>query len=234
MSVLPGGGRRRILSRMILPIERIPVVARGNIYHLKITLDEVEPPIWRRLQVPGDATLGWLHAVIQVAMGWTNSHLHQFMVGTKTFSDPSCAHDDLDDGPKVLDENHAMLQQVAPKPKSVLGYEYDFGDSWGHLITVEKILPPDPAARIAHCLDGARACPPDDCGGTSGYSDLLKILADPGHEEHESMKVWLGRKFDPDAFDKERINRYLRKLKWPSTTEDQLGRVLMQRDGVKG
>jgi hypothetical protein len=220
---------------MILPVERLSAVACGNIYHLKITLDAVEPPIWRRLQAPGDATLGWLHAVIQVAMGWTNSHLHQFAVGETTFSDPSCAHDDYEDSPKVLDENQATLQQVAPKLKCVLGYEYDFGDSWQHLIAVEKILPPDPAAaRIAHCLDGARACPPDDCGGAGGYSDLLKILGDHGHEEHESMKDWLGGKFDPDTFDQERINRHLRKLKWPRTTESQLRRVLMQRDGVNG
>lgn len=220
---------------MILPIERLSAVARGNIYHLKITLDDVEPSIWRRLQVPGDATLGWLHAAIQVAMGWTNSHLHQFMVGKKTFSDPSFAQGDYEDSPEVLDENQATLQQVAPKSKCVLGYEYDFGDSWHHQIVVEKILPADPSvAQIAQCLGGARACPPEDCGGTSGYSDLLQILGDPGHEEHDSMKQWLGRKFDPDAFDQERINRYLRKLKWPRTTQGQLGRVLMQRDGVKG
>jgi len=220
---------------MILPVERLSAVACGNIYHLKITLDAVEPPIWRRLQVPGDATLGWLHAVIQVAMGWTNSHLHQFAVGETTFSDPSCAHDDYEDSPKVLDENQATLQQVAPQPKCVLGYEYDFGDNWQHQIAVEKILPPDPsAALIAQCLDGARACPPEDCGGAWGYSDLLTILGDPGHKNHDSMKKWLGGKFDPDAFDEPRINRHLRKLKWPRTTVNQLGRVLMQRDGVKG
>jgi hypothetical protein len=112
-----------------------------------------------------------------------------------------------------------------------LGYEYDFGDSWNHQITVEKILTPDPAAAtVALCLDGARACPPEDCGGPWGYDNLLKILRNPKHEEHESMKEWLGHPLDPEAFDAEKVNTCLRKLKWPRTTEGQLRKVLMARD----
>ena len=194
------------------------------------------PSLWYLPLIGGENFFdGFGFAAYRKRCGWTNSHLHQFTVGKKTFSAPSFDFDDFEGRREVLDEDQATLQQVAPKPKCVLGYEYDFGDSWQHLIAVEKILPPDPAvARIAQCLDGARACPPDDCGGAGGYSDLLKILGDPGHEEHESMKDWLGRPFDPDTFNRERINRHLRKLKWPHTTESQLGRVLMQRDGVKG
>jgi Plasmid pRiA4b ORF-3-like protein len=140
---------------------------------LKITLAEVKPPIWRRLRVPGEANLGWLHAVIQVAMGWTNSHLHQFTSGGTVYSDPGFDLDEFEDDPKVFDERQATLQKIAPKLKSVLLYEYDFGDSWNHFITVEKTLPADPAvAPGAECLDGARACPPEDCGGVCGYADL--------------------------------------------------------------
>ena len=220
---------------MIAPIKSgIPVAGRGSIYHLKITLAEVKPPIWRRLRVPGEANLGWLHAVIQVAMGWTNSHLHQFTSGGTVYSDPGFDLDELEDDPKIFDERQATLQKIAPKLKSVLVYEYDFGDSWDHFITVEKILPPDPAvAPGAECLDGARACPPEDCGGVCGYADLLKILRDPGHEEHQSMLDWLGRPFDPEVFNRDSTNKHLRMLRWPKTTESQLRRVLMRRDGFK-
>jgi hypothetical protein len=120
-----------------------------------------------------------------------------------------------------------------PRKKDALGHEYDFGDSWEHQIIVEEILPADPRTkRTAECLDGARACPPEDCGGVWCYENLLDILRDPEHEEHQSMKNWLGRPFDPKAFDRDKVNKYLRMLKWPRTTEDQLARVLMQRDGV--
>jgi hypothetical protein len=84
---------------------------------------------------------------------------------------------------------------------------------------------------VAVCLGGARACPPEDCGGTSGYDNLLKILRNPKHEEHESMKEWLGRPFDPQAFDIASVNTCLKNLKWPRTTESQLRKVLMARDG---
>lgn len=206
--------------------------AKAPLYHLKVSLEGIEPTIWRRLQVPGDANLGWLHAVIQVAMGWTNSHMHQFIVGKRLYSDP---HLELDDDLSVLDENTTTIIEVAPRAKTAFVYEYDFGDSWEHRITVEKILNWDStAAGVAQCLDGARACPPDNCGGVWGYANLLEVIMDPKHEEYEDMMEWLGGKFDPEAFDRDRINKYLRKLKWPRTTVGQLAGVLMQRDGVKG
>ena len=213
---------------------RIPVAGRGSVYHLNIILAEVKPPIWRRLRVPGEANLGWLHAVIQVAMGWTNSHLHQFTSGGTVYSDPGFDLDEFEGDPKTFDEREATLQKIASKLNSALVYEYDFGDSWDHFITVEKILPAGPAvAPGAECLDGARACPPEDCGGVCGYVDLLKILRDPGHEEHESMLRWLGRPFDPEAFNRDSTSKHLRMLRWPNTTESQLRRVLMRRDGFK-
>lgn len=207
----------------------------ARIYHLRVSLEGIEPLIWRRLQVPGSASLGWLHAVIQVAMGWTNSHLHQFLVGKRIYSDPSFEIDEFEDSPRVLDENKTAIHEIVPRAKSTFVYEYDFGDSWDHRITVEKILDADPAeGKPARCLDGERACPPEDCGGVWGYEDLLKIIRNPKHEEYESMMEWLDGTFDPGAFDRDKINKYLRKLKWPHTTVSQLGGVLMQRDGIRG
>ena len=127
------------------------------IYHLKVSLEGVEPTIWRRLQVPGNANLGWLHAVIQVAMGWTNSHLHQFVVGKRLYSDPSFDLDECEDDPRVLDENATTISEIARRVKSTFVYEYDFGDSWDHRIVVEKILDPDPTAAGFGAMPGRRA-----------------------------------------------------------------------------
>ena len=204
-------------------------------YELKISLELIKPAIWRRLSVPGNASLGWLHAVIQVAMGWTNSHLHQFAVGGRFFSAPSVHYAEFEGDPEILDEEKFSLRDVAPMEKDVVHYEYDFGDGWQHRIVVERILPPGPgAATVARCLAGKRACPPDDCGGPWGYQDLLKILRNPRHEEYAERREWLGRPFDPEAFDPASTNVYLKKLKWPRTSEAHLRRVLMQRDGLGG
>jgi hypothetical protein len=218
---------------MIAPANPVGKGATSFVYELKITLDYVEPVVWRRLRVPGSANLGWLHAVIQVAMGWTNSHLHKFEAGGWNYADPDSELGTPEDNPPIVDEHGATLQEAAPRLKDQLIYEYDFGDSWLHQIAVEKILPATPgAALIAQCLDGARACPPEDCGGPPGYDNLLRILGNPKHKEHKFMKEWLGRPFDPDAFDPIRIDRFLGKLKWPHVTESQLRRVLMTRDGA--
>jgi hypothetical protein len=127
-----------------------------------------------------------------------------------------------------------MLMDVAPRAKDFFYYEYDFGDSWSHQVTIMKILPPDPAVETkAVCLAGARACPPEDCGGSWGYNELLKVIRDPENEEHESMMEWLGGSFDPEAFVRDRVNQHLGKLKWPRTTVSQLARILIGRDEIR-
>ncbi len=219
---------------MIAQIE--PTAGKRNVpvYEFKITLLGAKPPIWRRLQVPGDANLGWLHAVIQVAMGWTNSHLHHFLTSDARYSNPRHTEDMGFGEEPDRDEAKAKLVQVAPHEGAQFGYEYDFGDSWEHEITVEKILPNAAAtAATALCLDGAGACPPEDCGGIWGYVELLKTLKNPKHPEHRAMKEWLGRPFDAKAFDVAKTNLWLRKLKWPRVTEAQLRKVLMGRDGYQ-
>lgn len=214
-------------------ISAIEPSAKSNtlIYQLKVVLLGTEPPVWRRLQVPGDARLDWLHGVLQVAIGWTNSHLHQFKTSEDCYSDTRHYFAEFEGDPEILDERKFTLQQITPHEQDAFGYEYDFGDSWEHEITVEKIRAPESSAvTTARCLDGARACPPEDCGGVWGYADLLKILKNRKHPEHKSMKEWLGRSFDAEAFNLEKVNLWLQTLKWPRLTEAQLRKVLMGRD----
>ena len=216
---------------MIANIEPVAEKGTAPFYVLKVVLLGPKPPIWRRLQVPGNASLDWLHAVLQVAVGWTNSHLHQFKAGGQFYSDTRHHFAEYEGDPEILDARKFTLQQIAPREKCTFGYEYDFGDSWEHGITVEKTLPPDPAAAtLALCLDGARACPPEDCGGIWGYADLLKVLKNRKHPEHKRMMEWVGCAFDAEAFDVVETNRWLRKLKWPHVTEAQLRKVLLGRD----
>jgi Plasmid pRiA4b ORF-3-like protein len=216
---------------MIANVNPVAAKSAPPIYQLKVELLGSEPPIWRRLQVPGTANLGWLHAVLQTAMGWTNSHLHHFLTGKARYSDPR-HNEDLGFGDEPdRDENTALLSGIAPKKGAKFNYEYDFGDSWQHEITAERILPPGSGfAASAHCLGGARACPPEDCGGIWGYANLLEVLGNLKHPEHKSMKEWLGGPFDAEMFDTAHINTWLRKLKWPRVTEAQLRKVLMGRD----
>jgi Plasmid pRiA4b ORF-3-like protein len=200
-------------------------------YQIQVLLSATDPPIWRRLQVPGDANLGWLHAVLQVAMGWTNSHLHQFICGENVYTDPTFDLQQYEGDPPVLDERKATVAEVLPNVGDGIVYEYDFGDSWEHLVTLEKILPASSRTRLtAMCVAGARACPPEDCGGVGGYEELLKALKNRKHPEHRSMKEWLGRPFDAEHFDSSTVNKWLRNLKWPHVTDGQLRKVLMARD----
>lgn len=148
------------------------------------------PPIWRRFQIPGDVTLYRLHRVLQVVMDWTDSHLHEFMVGKTCFREP---HPDDVPSPdvEVRDERRVRLRELTPKPPFKLVYEYDFGDCWRHEVTVEAVLEPQAGARYPVCLSGKRACPPEDCGGIWGYADFLRAIADPGHPEHEDFMEWI-------------------------------------------
>ena len=182
-----------------------------TVYQLKIVLKGVRPQIMRRTQVPADIRLDDLHRVLQVAMGWTDSHLHSFTFGDREFSMPS-EESDLNEL-QMEDERAARLSALAQEPKGTFEYVYDFGDNWQHTITLEKALPAVSDADYALCLDGKRACPPEDCGGVWGYSDLVKVLRNPAHPDYKDMKAWAGRKFDPEVFDVATVNRELRRLR---------------------
>jgi hypothetical protein len=198
---------------------------------IEVTLYRVRPEIRRRLLVPANARLDWLHAVLQVAMGWNNSHLHRFNVNGRLYSNTQHHFAEYEDDPVILEEADFKLGDVVYGEGALFSYEYDFGDDWQHQVVVERVLPPDSGVpRAALCTDGQRACPPEDCGGSWGYEELLSALRNRRHPEHARMRQWVGREFDAEAFDIAYTNLWLRKLPWPHVSVPQLGRVLTGRD----
>ena len=178
-----------------------------QIYQLKLEMLEVEPLIWRRLLVPGSITLAQLHEVIQTAMGWTNSHLHEFVVGEHSYSDPEFEIDE------AKSEYRYRLARLAPRVRNTIAYLYDFGDGWEHQIRVERIIEDDKRyPGRPFCLGGARNCPPEDCGGPWGYQSFLKAIGDKKHKDHKELLEWVGGSFDPEHFDLEEVNNLLRRI----------------------
>ncbi len=175
------------------------------IYQLRITLSGLEPPIWRRVAVDGRSSLGQLHTVIQIAMGWTDSHLHAFRVGDSQYGQRLPELEDW--GPEMLDEERFTLAQTAPDAGSELTYEYDFGDGWEHLVQVEALGEPESGVPYPRCLEGERSCPPEDVGGIWGYLDFLQAYLDKDHPEHTTYFEWLGPGFDPGHFDLDAVNQ---------------------------
>jgi hypothetical protein len=180
------------------------------IYQLKVSLKRSKPPIWRRLQVSSNITLYRLHQIIQVAMGWANYHLYEFESRGNCFGEPDS---DWDWGREIKSARRTRLSQLVAGEKSRFAYIYDLGDHWEHEILVEKISSPEPDQRYPLCLTGKRACPPEDCGGIWGYEELLEIISDPNHEDHQERMEWLGGQFDPQPFSVERVNRALRRIR---------------------
>ncbi len=180
----------------------------SSIYRMKVTLKGSKPPIWRRFEVSDQLTLFKLHKVLQVVMGWTDSHLHHFIIGKTYYGEPDPLF-----GSDTVNEKRVKLAQLPLKEKSKIFYEYDFGDGWEHEILIEKIGPATEGKNAPVCLNGKRACPPEDIGGIWGYADFLEAVHDPKHPDHEGMLEWVGDRFDPEAFDLEEINRYLEKIR---------------------
>lgn len=177
------------------------------IYQIKVTLVDIEPPIWRRIEVPGDIRLGKLHRVLQIAMGWTDSHLHAYRIGGVAYGTPDPGF--LDD---IQNERNVRLDKVVAAGDTFV-YEYDFGDSWEHELKIENVVPADPTVHYPRCIAGGRACPPEDCGGSPGYAFLLEALRDPKHEDHEEWRVWVGDDFEPEGFDLGGVNQDLWRMK---------------------
>lgn len=198
------------------PAEGAPAPS-GDVYQLKITLHDTKPPIWRRVLVDGASTLDHVHDVIQAAFGWWNYHLHEFEVDDTRYGVPD---PDEDWGPPTNDESKVRLDSIASEG-SKFEYVYDFGDWWRHKIVVEKLMPAESTTTVPACTHGRRACPPEDCGGTWGYGELLEILADPKHPQHGERVEWIGLPFDPEAFDPSEFEENLRNQKlaafddWP-------------------
>lgn len=191
---------KQLLERLQKRIEGAAETDAKTLFQLKVTLSGSKPPIWRRIQV-ADCTLDELHEVIQTAMGWTNSHLHQFEIRGKRYGDPELLDDGFDDF-ECVDSTRTNLSDVLPKNRRrfQFAYEYDFGDGWEHEVVFEGCPKPEPGKTYPLCMEGERACPPEDIGGIWGYAEFLEALADPRHERHEEFMEWAGP-FDPEDFD---------------------------------
>lgn len=176
-----------------------------RLYQIKVTLLETDPPVWRRLLVRSDMSLLQLHRILQITLGWTDSHLHEFRVGGVLFgeSDPET---DI----RRISEKTTFIADVLRHVDDHLLYEYDFGDTWEHDVLLEEVTELHPDAMCPIVLAGARACPPEDVGGVDGYEDFLRAIADPNHPEYDEYLVWCGGSYDPDTFDIHTLNTALR------------------------
>jgi hypothetical protein len=177
-------------------------------YQLSIKLLEIEPPIWRRIAVPGTVTLAKLHAILQKVMGWGDYHIYLFEVGREQYGEGVSEWADY--GQRVLNAKRVMLQDIAVRKGARFIYTYDMGDGWEHEIRVEEIHEGPPEQ--VRCLEGARSCPPEDSGGPHGYEEMLEIIFNPKHPDYKHWRNWLPEGFDPEQFNVEIVNRNLKRL----------------------
>jgi hypothetical protein len=174
-------------------------------WQLYVELDDVRPKVWRRLLVPLTIELSRLHVMLLWGTGWDGGHVHEFVFGHDHYGATEPGREFPDD---LMPEEDVTLSEALGTRKS-FKYLYDFGDSWWHKVKVEKIVTLDSPIEYAQCIGGENACPPQDVGGAPGYEEFLEALADPNHPEHTELKRWIGRPFDPAAFDIDEINRRL-------------------------
>lgn len=168
------------------------------IFQLKITVCGIQPEISRCVLAPGNMKLDMLHETIQGAMGWKDSHLHEFVIKGTTYGDP----DNPPHGSFASERGtKTKLKFLDLQPGDTFIYRYDFGDEWTHEILVEEIQEPVPNEIYPKCIAGERACPPEDCGGPPGYEHLLRLLGNRNDPEYEHLREWVGATFDPGMFD---------------------------------
>ncbi len=173
-----------------------------RVARLRIELQELEPTIWRRLDMPLSATLEALHEAIQMTMGWTFSHLWEFEVDGRSYGDPSFQV--FDDEPVIYKAKGLRLETAIARGADRFVYVYDYGDNWRHDVIVEEVRDGEPDLEYPAFVSGARRCPPEDVGGPDGFMDFLEAVLDPAHEEHRAMLDWYGGLFDPVGFDEAR------------------------------
>jgi hypothetical protein len=179
-----------------------------RVYQFKITLKGIKPAIWRRIHVK-ECTLDQLHEHIQTAMGWSNSHLHQFEIDGEPYGDPTLMEDDFE---AMEDSTATRLRDIMPVDGSRFRfrYEYDFGDDWQHEILFEGCLPAEKGVRYPLCVEGERACPPEDVGGVGGYQEYVRAMANPKSKRHKEFLEW-GGPFDPEEFDAQAATKEMQK-----------------------
>lgn len=192
-----------------MPRQR-PPNKTATIYQIKMSLKGIDPPIWRRIQTK-DCTLHQLHQLIQIAMGWEFDHPYCFEVGGVDFMDQEMIRDN-----EVWDASATRLSDILPvqnrRPR--FHYEYDFGDQWMHQLILEERFAPEPGVTYPRCVAGARACPPEDCGGLWGYYRFLSAITDPPENAQEHPFEDMRGRFDPEKFDEEAVNTKLRRMVW--------------------
>ena len=195
---------------------------KGNlIYQFKITLSEINPQIWRRIQVPATYSFWDLHVAIMDSMGWLDYHLHMFRVKKsrgKTTLNIGIPDDEYSDI-VILPGWEIGIADHFPEPGITAVYEYDFGDEWIHDVLLEGILLKEQGLKYPRCIAGERACPPEDCGGTNGYYNILEILKDPDHEEYREIVDWVegqvgGHPYRPEEFDPAGVHFGNPKRRW--------------------
>lgn len=188
-----------------------------DIYRVHVSLREIAPPVWRRIELSSQTTLHQFHRILQIAMGWENYHLHEYIIGGQRYGTPDPAYNDPGE---VRREGGVRLATVFREPGAEIVYLYDFGDFWQHEIRLEAVLPPESGVAYPRLLEGARSCPPEDCGGTRGYAALLEILLDPTHREFEQMRTWVGPRFNAEVFSAAAVNQRLQKRRSPRLPEE--------------
>ncbi len=194
---------------------------RSLVYELRITLQDIRPPIWRLIQIPNTSRLCCLHDALQIVLGWTDSHLHQFEKKGKYWGVPEHFEDDDID---ILDERRTEISTILKAQGDSVVYVYDLGDDWRHEVVLEKILLSSGRTVRPLCLSGERHCPPEDVGGTSGYEEFLEVIFEPGHEEFEHYIQWAegpspvnrsAGRFQPEGFNVTAVNDRLSQRRWP-------------------
>jgi len=182
-----------------------------KVYQIQISLTNSKPEIWRKILVQPNLSLANFHMTIQIVMGWSNSHLHQFIKDTTFYTKKM--EDDMTWGDlNNVDYKGLKISDLLKNENDKIDYEYDFGDSWHHDIVLEKILDTSEKTKYPTCTDGKLACPPEDCGGIWGYSDLLKVLNNPRHKDYADLLDWLDGEFDPNYFNIEKTNLNLKRF----------------------
>lgn len=192
------------------------------IYQFKVTLQEIEPSIWRRIQVPARYSFWDLHVALQDAMGWLDYHLHAFRVRRPhqrkmiEIGIPDDGEGDFD----VLPGWTIPIRDTFTEPGQTAVYLYDFGDGWKHEVLLEGILLKEKGEKYPRCLAGERACPPEDCGSIPGYYRVVNIVSNPRHVEYRETIAWLKghaknyHPYDPGAFDPGQVHFDNPKKRW--------------------
>jgi len=173
-----------------------------TIARLPIVLNDIEPAIWRRVDVPVTATLKMLHDIVQAAMGWEDCHLWYFEAGDRRYGLP----DPMWPESGMTAARNGKLATLIDRGVRELVYTYDRGDDWRHTITVETVGHGEPDVKYPRFIDGERRCPPEDVGGLPGFEMFLDAMADPGHQEHDRLREWYGAPYNVDDID-ERFTR---------------------------